>query len=51
MLTVLTHIGHHAIYLSGAYTMGANVIKAPYTKAGDLNGAAEHWRQAIQPRL
>ncbi|MEN6587211.1 MAG: porin [Sulfuricella sp.] len=29
--------GHHAFYLSGAYTMGANVIKAAYTKAGSLN--------------
>jgi predicted porin len=27
--------GHHAVYLSGAYTMGNNVIKAAYTKAGD----------------
>jgi predicted porin len=29
--------GHHAFYLSGAYTMGSNVIKAAYTKAGNLN--------------
>ena len=29
--------GHHTFYLSGAYTMGANVIKAAYTQAGDMN--------------
>ncbi len=32
--------GHHSYYLSGAYTMGANVLKLAYTKTGDLNGVA-----------
>ncbi len=33
--------GHHSIYLSGAYTMGANVLKLAYTKASDLNDTAD----------
>jgi predicted porin len=33
--------GHHSVYVSGAYTMGANVIKAAYTKAGDMNSVSD----------
>lgn len=33
--------GHHSVYVSGAYTMGANVIKAAYTKAGDANAISD----------
>ncbi len=35
------YAGHHSVYVSGAYTMGANVIKAAYTKAGDMNSVSD----------
>ncbi len=33
-------MGHHALYLTGKYLFGSNAVKAAYTKAGNLGGAA-----------
>ncbi len=41
------NFGHHAYTLDGSYTMGNNVLKAAYTRAGDLakssNTSASQW--------
>lgn len=33
-------LGHHAYTLAGTYTMGNNVLKAAYTRAGDLGNVS-----------
>jgi len=48
-------LGHSAYYLSAAYTMGANVLKAAYTHAGDMadnsSTGAKQWAVGVDHNM